>query len=244
MSAGTFRCGTSGFQYDHWKGPFYPRDLTREEWFEFYGGRFGTVEINNTFYGLPSEATFRSWRDQAPEGFRYALKFSRYGSHLKHLKDGERTVPAFLEKARLLEDRLGPILVQLPPRWNPNPERLATFLEAAPAECRWAVELREASWLRDDVLDILRDHGAALCIHDLLEDHPRELTTGWTYLRYHGPGPEKYTGSYQDAVLQGEAGWITARLREGHDVYAYFNNDARGNAPRNASQLAGMVSAE
>lgn len=241
MSGGVFRCGTSGFQYDHWSGPFYPDHLSKKEWFGFYADRFGAVEINNTFYGLPSEETFREWRDRAPEGFSYALKFSRYGTHLKHLKDPEQTVPAFLEGAGLLEEHLGPVLVQLPPRWNPDPDRLEAFLNEAPPEIRWAVEVREESWLRDDVFEILGAHGAALCIHDLVEDHPREITSDWIYLRYHGP--RKYAGSYDEKLLQGEAGWITARLHEGRDVYAFFNNDAEGNAPRNARELAEMVAA-
>ena len=235
-----FHCGTSGFQYDHWKGTFYAEGLPRSDWFPRYAEDFGTVEINNTFYGLPAPETFDSWREQAPDSFIYALKFSRYGTHLKYLKDPDQTIGTFLEPVERLEDHLGPILVQLPPRWTPDPGRLRTFLEEAPARHRWAVEFRNAAWLRDDILRILEEHGAALCIHDLLEDHPRPLTTDWTYLRYHGP--EKYSGSYPTKVLQGEAGWITARLEEGVEVFAFFNNDEKGAAPENARELTSLVS--
>jgi uncharacterized protein YecE (DUF72 family) len=234
-----FIFGTSGFQYDHWKGTFYPETLPRSDWFSHYSGIFGAVEINNTFYGLPSEKTFDTWREQAPEGFTYALKFSRYGSHMKHLKDPEETIATFMEGARRLQECLGPVLVQLPPRWRPDPERLEAFLKAVPGEVRWVVELRNPHWLREDVLGILEKQGAALCIHDLLEFHPRKLTADWTYLRFHGP--EKYSGSYPSKVLQGEAGWITAQLEGGTDVYAFFNNDEGGMAPRNARELANMV---
>ncbi len=236
---GRFRCGTSGFQYDHWRGPFYPEGLPRSAWFGHYAEHFDTVEINSTFYGLPSPETFTRWREEAPEGFLYTLKFSRYGTHMKYLKDPDETVSTFLEAARRLQETLGPILVQLPPRWGPNPDRLKAFLESVPPDIRWAVEFRNAHWLRDDVFQILRDRGAALCIHDLLDDHPRLVTADWTYLRFHGT--RKYAGSYARKVLEGEAGWITARLLEGLDVFAYFNNDEEGNAPRDALELRRLV---
>lgn len=234
-----FFLGTSGFQYDHWKGDFYPDDIPRSQWFSHYSTVFKAVEINNTFYGLPSRGTFDDWREQAPDDFIYSLKFSRYGTHMKYLKDPEETQENFLERARLLEDHLGPILLQLPPGWSPDPGRLDRFLDHAPEDLRWAVEFRNQGWLRDDIYRILERHGAALCIHDLLEDHPRHLTADWTYLRFHGP--EKYAGSYPSEVLQGEAGWITAQLKAGTDVYTFFNNDENGMAPRNARELGSMV---
>lgn len=235
-----FVLGTSGFQYDHWRGDFYPEDLPRSQWFSHYSREFSAVEINNTFYGLPSEGSFERWREQAPEDFTYALKFSRFGSHMKYLKDPEDTQSNFLGRARRLDEHLGPILVQLPPGWSPDPGRLDRFLEEAATDVRWAVEVRNSGWLRDDIFRILDEHDAALCIHDLIDDHPRVLTSDWTYLRYHGP--EKYSGSYPTEVLQGEAGWISARLQEGVDVFAFFNNDEDGMAPRNARELGAMVS--
>jgi uncharacterized protein YecE (DUF72 family) len=228
------RVGTSGWQYDHWKGIFYPEDLRKSGWFGHYAGHFDTVEVNNTFYHLPKAQTFDAWREQAPKGFRYALKFSRYGSHLKKLKDPQASVQAFLERAERLGELLGPILVQLPPNWEADAGRLRAFLDAAPKRHRWAVEFREASWLCEAVFDLLRRHQAALCVHDIIPDHPRVTTADWVYLRFHGPGP---WGSYTHQALSAAAGRIRAHLADGRDVYAYFNNDAHGHAVRNALDL-------
>lgn len=232
------RVGTSGYQYDHWAGVFYPDSLPRKQWFDHYAAEFDTVEINNTFYGLPDADTFDAWRERAPEGFLYALKFSRYGSHMKHLKDAADTVGTFLEVARRLEARLGPILVQLPPRWHVDVERLRAFLDAAPGTVRWSVELRDPSWFRDEVYEVLSEAGAALCIHDLIEDHPRKITADWVYLRYHG---DRYEGSYSHQKLAAEADRVARHLRKGRDVLAYFNNDVGGHAVHNAGDLRRYV---
>ncbi len=232
------RIGTSGYHYDHWKKVFYPEHLKKKEWFDYYGTHFNTVEINNTFYRLPEKTTIESWRRRAPEGFLYALKFSRYGSHFKKLKDPKDSIAEFSKRIKPLGPATGPILVQLPPRWHPNPERLSAFLAAAPKHLRWAVEFRDSEWLREAVYDILRTHGAALCIHDMLPDHPRLLTTQWTYIRFHG---NHYEGSYGHQALSAWAQWIKKRLRDGHDAYAYFNNDAEGHAVENAASLKRYV---
>jgi uncharacterized protein YecE (DUF72 family) len=238
MSRPQLRIGTSGYQYDHWKGTFYPRDLRRDAWFAHYAERYDTVEINNTFYHLPQARTFDAWREQAPPGFRYVLKFSRYGSHLKKLKDPAATIAAFLERAERLKSFLGPILVQLPPHWHADPGRLESFLDAAPCSRRWAIEFRDPSWLCAEVYAILREHRAALCIHDMIDDHPRLVTADWTYLRFHGPGPG---GNYAAPALSGAARRIRRHLDGGRDVYAYFNNDRHGYAVRNAADLRRYV---
>lgn len=230
--------GTSGFQYDHWKPGFYPDGLPKTRWFEYYADRFATIEINGTFYSLPKAATFRKWRDQAPDGFRFALKFSRYGSHIKRLKDPESTIGRFLDVARELGPTLGPVLVQLPPNWRPDPERLAAFLEAAPDDVRWAIEFRDTAWLRDDVVELLGTHNAALCIHDMIPDHPVRLTADWTYLRFHGEG---YAGRYRPQYLAARAADISGWLGRGLDVYAYFNNDAEAAAPADARNLVRYI---
>jgi uncharacterized protein YecE (DUF72 family) len=165
---GKLRIGTSGYQYDDWRGRFYPKTLPKSAWFAHYAERFDAVEINATFYRLPEAATFERWRDAAPKGFCYALKFSRYGTHLKRLKDAADTIGLFIGRARLLGPSLGPILVQLPPRWRVNVARLAGFLESTPKQYRWAVEFRDPSWLCEDIYALLRKHRAALCIHDLI----------------------------------------------------------------------------
>ncbi len=235
---GMFRVGTSGWQYDHWKGVFYPEDLRHDEWFEHYASRFDAVEVNNTFYHLPAANTFQSWRDAGPRGFCYTLKFSRYGSHLKKLKDPKDSIGKFLERADILGDLLGPILVQLPPHWGADPQRLDEFLAAAPGRVRWAIEFRDADWLCEEIFQILRQHKAALCIHDLIADHPYEITADWVYLRFHGAGNG---GDYSYQALSAAAQRVKDHLSDGLDVHAYFNNDAHGYAISNAMDLRRYV---
>lgn len=228
------RVGTSGYEYAHWKDRFYPADLPKRRWFEHYAGIFDTVEINNTFYRLPSPEVFARWQRQAPPGFEYAIKFNRYGSHRRRLRDGRKTIARFFAAARHLGSCLGPTLLQLPPHWRADAARLDEFLSASPRDVRWAVEFRDADWLNEAVFEVLRSHGAALCIHDLLPHHPRVLTADWTYLRYHG---HDHGGGYSAQFLGVEARRIAALLEQGHAVYAYFNNDAEGWAVRNALAL-------
>ncbi len=229
------RIGTSGYQYDHWRGVLYPEHVPKRRWFEIYAQSFDSVEINNTFYRLPGANVFDHWREQAPKGFLYALKFSRYGTHRRRLNDPENSVTRFIEVAQRLHEGLGPILVQLPPRWDVNVARLDAFLSFVPRRYRWAVEVRDPRWLTDAVFATLARHGAALCIHDHIKDHPREITSDWVYLRYHGAATA--TGSYSRSQLAREADFMRDCLGRGHDVYAYFNNDQQGHAVRNALQL-------
>ncbi|HEX2228973.1 MAG TPA: DUF72 domain-containing protein [Candidatus Binatia bacterium] len=238
---GRLRVGTSGYQYKHWKRLFYPADLPQKQWFAYYARHFDTVEINNTFYGLPAGETFDAWRKQAPAGFLYVIKFSRYGSHLKRLKDPRAILKVFLERAERLQDLLGPILVQLPPNWRVDVPRLAEFLDAAPHSLRWAVEFRDPSWLCDEIFTLLERHNSALCIHDIIKDHPRRLTADWVYLRFHG---RNYSGSYTPEQLKAEAKWIKRQLGAAKDVYVYFNNDLGGHAVSNAADLKRYVQGE
>jgi uncharacterized protein YecE (DUF72 family) len=235
---GRLRVGTSGYQYDHWRGLFYPAGLAKKRWFAHYAGHFDTVEINNTFYRLPAAATFDAWREAAPKGFCYALKFSRWGTHLKRLTDAKATIDLFLERAERLGNSLGPILVQLPPRWRANPERLDEFLAHAPKRHRWAVEFRDPSWLCAEVYAVLRRRRAALCFHDRLADHPRAVTADWVYQRFHGV---EYGGDYGRRTLRAEAEQMRGWLADGLDVYAYFNNDVGGFAVPNARDLRRLV---
>lgn len=231
---GKLHVGTSGYQYEDWGGRFYPRDLPKSAWLAHYARHFDAVELNATFYRLPEVETFERWRATAPAGFCYALKFSRFGTHLKHLRDPAETIGRFVERARLLGASLGPILVQLPPHWHVDPERLAAFLEAAPRRCRWAIELRDPSWLCEDVYALLRRHGAALCLHDLIARHPRVRTADWVYLRFHGA---RGSGRYSPQALGAAARRIRAWLADGHDVYAFFNNDLGAHAVHDAARL-------
>jgi uncharacterized protein YecE (DUF72 family) len=218
----------------------YPESLPQRRWFEHYATLFDTVEINNTFYRLPSPAAVESWAEQAPAGFTYACKLGSFGSHRMKLKDASSWLVNHLDRLAGLGSSAGPTLVQLPPRWRRNVDRLDEFLSAAPSSRRWAVELREPSWLHESVFEVLRRHDAALCIHDLLADHPWELTAGWTYLRFHGPHAVEhpYQGRYGAGRLEPMAARLEAWLDQGRDVYAYFNNDDSGFAVTDARWLA------
>lgn len=235
---GHLRIGTSGWQYDHWRERFYPEGLRKARWFEHYASVFDTVEVNSTFYRMMKETVFDKWRKQAPEGFSYVLKYSRYGTHVKRLADPAEHVAPFVERARRLEEHLGAILVQLPPHWNVDTGRLGAFLDAAPADLRWALEFRDASWLCDRVYGLLRSRNAALCIHDIIRDHPRVLTADWVYLRFHGGGRR---GDYTESELASTAAAVREYLSDGLDVYAYFNNDLNAYAVNNARCLRSLL---
>ncbi len=230
--------GTSGYQYDHWQGSFYPDGLKKADWLAFYCDHFPTVEINSTFYNLPKPETFRHWRKKTPNGFHFAVKFSRYGTHMKKLKDPKEVLDNFLNAAEMLQDKLGPILVQLPPHWSANPARLDEFLEETPRKRLFAVEFRDPSWLIDEVYEVLEKHGAALCVHDLIEAHPDRVTTDWVYYRFHG---KNYGGEYSPQKLSAVADVLAAHHDAGRDVYVYFNNDLGGHAIHNAMDLQKYV---
>lgn len=235
---GRLYVGTSGYHYEDWAGRFYPADLSREDWFEYYATHFDTLEINASFYGLPERKTFQTWRERAPKGFVQAVKFSSYGTHRKRLLEARSTIGRFLERAEALGPTLGPILVQLPPRFRVNVERLDTFLSYAPADYRWAVEFRDPSWLCDPIYEVLEAHAAALVVHDRIDDHPRRLTTDWTYLRFHG---DDDGGHYSSSFLVAEANRISKHLEAGRDVYAYFDNDKQAAATKDAQRLRRYV---
>ena len=226
--------GTSGYQYKHWKGDFYPEDMPVSKWFDHYSKYFDTVEINNTFYKMADAETFADWRKAAPDNFCYSIKYSRFGTHRKKLKDPEGHVNYFMDRAVHLKEKLGPILVQLPPNWKPNIERLEAFLKVTPKDLRWAVEVRDERWLSEELYEVLRKYNTALVIHDMIADHPREVTADWIYLRFHG---KNYSGSYSKKQLDKIAEDIQDHKADGKDVYVYFNNDLGGHAIRNALSL-------
>lgn len=235
------RIGTSGYQYKHWKGDFYPKKLPVKDWFAHYIKHFDTVEINNTFYKMASAETFEQWKETAPDNFCYVIKYSRYGTHLKRLKDPEDHVNYFMDRVSHLGEFLGPILVQLPPRWKRNIHRLRRFLETTPEDLRWAVEVRDPEWLHEEFYDLLRHYKTALVIHDMIPYHPRVVTADWTYLRYHG---QNYQGSYDEQQLDAIAEDIRDHKDQGRDVFVYFNNDLGGHAIRNAKTLKKKLSLE
>jgi uncharacterized protein YecE (DUF72 family) len=237
---GRIHVGTSGWNYEHWKGPFYPEDAKDRDLLRLYAERFNTVEVNNTFYQLPSERTIERWVDTVPEGFTFAVKASRYITHMKKLKDPKEVIEKFFDRIAAFGEKLGPVLFQLQPTWRANPERLQAFLEALPTGGRYTFEFRDQSWYGKEIYDLLREHGAAFCIYELAgHQSPRELTAGFVYVRLHGPG-RAYEGSYSKRALSGWAGAFSQWSRKG-DVYCYFDNDDRGYAPNNAFVLRGML---
>lgn len=240
---GEARVGCSGWSYRDWRGVVYPADVPARRWFEVYAQRFDTVELNSTFYRLPAAPTVDQWAGQAPPGFIYAVKVGQFGSHRMKLRDAASWLPRHLERVERLGAALGPNLLQLPPRWRRDVDRLEGFLDAAPRNIRWAVELRDPSWLHDDVYEVLARHGAALCVHDLLADHPWCLTADFAYVRFHGPHAltRKYVGRYGGRRLWRPAERIRTWLDAGHDVYAYFNNDYEGHAVADAEWLRERV---
>ncbi|MDD4951612.1 MAG: DUF72 domain-containing protein [Desulfovibrionaceae bacterium] len=239
---GSLRIGTSGWAYRHWRGPFYPPDLPQDRTLAFYCSRFKTVEVNSTFYRLPSPGAVARWRETAPPGFVYALKASRYITHMKRLKDPDRTLPGFMTAARALGRGLGPILFQLPPGLGLDAARLSGFLAALPEGPRYAFEFRNSSWFDDQVYRLLAGRGAAVCVFDLAGARsPMPVAGEFAYLRLHGPGPA-YQGCYAEEELRFWAEQVLAWAGRGLDVYVYFNNDQGGHAPANASRLRAMCS--
>ncbi len=235
------RIGTSGWHYKHWCGPFYEERLPASRMLAAYFERFDTVEINNSFYKLPSAETFRCWRESTPPGFCFAVKGSRFITHMKKLKDPENALENLLPRAEELGEKLGPILFQLPPKWTVNPDRLKEFLAALPRRHQYAFEFREPSWHKDAVYDILRRHNAAFCMFELNRfQSPEPITASFVYIRLHGPGGA-YQGSYPRAVLRAWAEKIERWRERLKDIYVYFDNDQAAYAAQNALQLKAMV---
>lgn len=230
------RVGTSGWSYRHWRGVFYPPNLSAGEWLRFYAARFDTVELNATFYRLPPPERFERWSTTVPAGFRFAVKVSRYLTHVRRLRDPEDAAGLLRERCRLLGERAGPYLLQLPPRFPPEPGQLARVLRALDGQV--AVEPRDERWFVPEVRRVLEDHGAAL----VWSDHPAapspEWTTAeWWYLRRHGVG-ETYGGRYGRRRLASLAERIAGL---GGEVWCFFNNDARGAAVADAAELRRLL---
>ncbi len=237
------RCfvGTSGWSYKHWKGLFYPSNLPPSSWLSFYVKYFATVEINNTFYHLPAEETFETWRELAPPGFLFAVKASRYITHVKRLRDVEEPVENFTRRARLLNGKLGPVLYQLPTRWKFDLARLAGFLEVLPKDLTQCVEFRDESWLNEQVYALLERRDITFCIISIPGFHcPLKVTGSVVYIRMHGSGT-LYGGRYSLEELEKWSEHISEFLQTERDVYVYFNNDASGHAVTNAGELQELL---
>ncbi len=238
---GRIYIGTSGWHYNHWKGPFYFPKTSPDQFLHYYMRHFQTVEINNSFYHLPASSTLKQWVDQTPDHFLFACKGSRFITHMKKLKDPEQSIQRFFQVMTGLDKKLGPILFQLPPKWTVNVQRLEQFLKVLPHPFRYAFEFREESWFTQPVYDVLKKYHAAFCLYHLAGRwSPEVVTTDFVYIRLHGPG-KAYQGQYHGNTIRAWARKCHTWAQSGKDVYCYFDNDEAGYAPINALALQKKV---
>jgi uncharacterized protein YecE (DUF72 family) len=231
------RIGTSGWQYDDWRGRFYDRALARRHWLASYASRFATVELNATFYGLPDPGRYEEWAAETPPDFLFAVKASRYLTHTRRLRDPAGPVERLLEGADRLGPKLGPVLLQLPPTMRIDVDRLDTALAAFPGTVRVAVEARHPTWFVPETLAVLRIHGAALCIADVASRlSPIERTADWSYIRLHR-GRASPTPCYGRRAIAAWAKRLAWLAGDGRDAFVYFNNDPGSCAPHDAALL-------
>ncbi len=237
--AGDIRIGCSGWSYLHWRKRFYPEKLPSREHFAFYAQHFNTVELNNSFYRQPPRERFVAWAEQAPSGFLFAVKGSRYVTHIKRLAVEPKSIALVVDAARGLGDKLGPILFQLQANFHLDLERLQRFVALLPTDLRFTLEFRHDSWLVPRVFDVLREHRIALCI----PDHPKmpksfEITSDFAYIRMHLP-PHGF--GYGERALQPWAQRLLEWSGQKLDVFVYFNNDMEGRAIKDARTLISLV---
>lgn len=242
---GVVRVGTSGWQYDDWRGAFYPDHVPKRLWFEYYATRFPTVEINATFYRLPRTSTVQRWHDRAPDRFRFAAKGSRYLTHNKKLADPHDPIDTVITRLAPLKTFQGVWLWQLPPNLHVDVERLEVFAAALPGSQRHAVEFRHDSWYTDEIERTLARHGIAwvwLSVHQMPDASP--ITADFVYLRFHGlsdDDEQRYRYDYSEDELSVWADRLRAAAADGCDAWVYFNNDYDAHAPRNATTLIEML---
>lgn len=239
--AGALYIGTSGWSYRDWAGAFYPSGLPQRSWLPYYAQHFSTVELNSPFYRLPPRKTFAGWRDKVPPGFLFAVKASRFITHVKRLEDAAEPLGRLFEAVEGLGEKRGPILFQLPPKMKVDVERLAAFLAGLPKGWRTTFEFRHASWFRDEVYALLKQADAALCIASTPR-YPLEVraTASYAYARLHG-SKRLYASKYTEEELREWAESFAGFLRDGLDVYVYFDNDCRAYAVDNAQRLGDLL---
>jgi len=237
-----FFIGTSGWVYSSWDKVFYPEDLPYKEKLKYFSKHFKTAEVNYSFYRLPRPETFKNWKNQVPDDFVFSVKASRYITHIKRLKGAEEPTEKFINNAKNLGQKLGPILFQLPPSFKINLERLEKFLKILPKKYRFTFEFRHKSWFTKETFDLLKKYKVALCIADS-PGYPKEIraTSSFVYIRMHG-SKRLFSSKYTKKELQDLAKLIKKFLKEGKDVYTYFNNDAFGYAVENAREIREMMS--
>lgn len=233
--------GCSGFFYKDWKGKFYPEDMPQRLWLEYYAEEFNAVELNNTFYRLPKPSTFEQWHERTPKGFRFAVKGSRYVTHIKRLKDPEETLAKMYDAALLLKEKLGCVLWQLPPNLKKDIPLLKNFAKACSKDVVNVIEFRHLSWFDGEVYETLKKEKLAYCIISAPDNFPEnalQTNNDMIYLRFHGKN-DWYHYLYSDQEL---AGW-KERLEsfKANNLYTFFNNDYNANAVENARTFREMV---
>jgi uncharacterized protein YecE (DUF72 family) len=234
--------GTSGWTYDGWRGPFYPKEVAKKRWLEWYGQQFRTTEVNGSFYRTPSLDAVRGWREQTPDEFVFSWKASKFITHWKRLsKNCVNSIELMETRLKALGPKAGPVLFQLPARFKADRERLASFLKLLSKRYKYAFEFRDESWYEDKLLNVLRDRDVALCISDH-EDAPSpwEVTAGHVYIRGHGPTGQ-YKDRYTPQALGKRAATIKKWKRRRLDVYCYFDNDQKSAAPKDARKLVELL---
>lgn len=224
--------GTSGWSYKHWRDKFYPPNLSAKEYLKYYAECFGTVEVNNSFYHILKEETVKNWAKTVPEKFIFAVKANRYITHMKKLKEPETRVANFIESIKFFDEKLGPILFQLPPNFEFNPKRLESFILSIPKKYKCVFEFRDKSWFNPQTYDILQKNNITFCIYSFENyQSPKEITADFVYIRLHGAN--KYSSEKLDELCND----ITNYKEQGKDIFCYFNNDAAGYAVENAIEL-------
>lgn len=234
--------GTSGWHYDSWRGPFFPKGLPLKQQLQYYASQFQTAELNGVFYRTPTPQAVKAWRDQSGNDFIFAWKASKFITHWKRLSSKSDTSLELLEsRLALLGEKAGPVLFQLPPNFKADPARLAAFFELLPRKRRYCFEFRHPSWYTRKIYTLLSEHNAALCISDHSDaPAPWKRTADFVYIRGHGP-TGRYKGHYPPATLLDWSGRMQGWRRRGYDVYAYFDNDQKSAAPADALRLRHYV---
>jgi uncharacterized protein YecE (DUF72 family) len=239
---GKILIGTSGWSYRSWRGPFFPDDVPARLHLEYYAKHFLTTELNGVFYRTPTEEAVRGWTEHTPDDFVFAWKASKFITHWKRLNDTARNSLELMEsRLRLLGAKAGPVLFHLPPQFEKNRERLASFLTLLSPKRRYAFEFRHSSWYEDDILDLLRDNDIALCISDHHDaPSPWIATARHVYVRGHGPGG-RYRGHYRPNTLDKWQRWLKRMRRSRHPAYVYFDNDQKSAAPKDAAKFIELL---
>lgn len=236
------KIGCSGFLYEDWKGTFYPEDISKRHWLEYYCGQFSTVELNVTFYKVPEKETFSRWYNETPDDFVFSLKGSKFITHVKKLKSPAEPLDVFFSRAIALKEKLGVVLWQFPPEFKADIEKLKAFIEALNQyNVRNTFEFRDKSWINKKVAALLEKNNMSFCMADW-PDFGSEvpMTADFVYIRRHGAGGQA-SHCYTTEQLKCEAKAIKNYLKKGRDAFIYFNNDISGYAPKNARELCSIL---